>query len=70
MRRRTCFWAGDMFAPKLKVKDAEGKEVSIQTFLQTTFLNMWQVVAKTVGDLEGVLGFEVRLTTDALVLFR
>ncbi|KZT63270.1 glycoside hydrolase family 5 protein [Daedalea quercina L-15889] len=55
----TCFWAGDMFAPKLRAKDAEGKEVSIQTFLQTTFLNMWQIVAKTVGDLEGVLGFEI-----------
>lgn len=48
-----------MFAPKLRVKDAEGKEVSIQNYLQTAFLNMWRVVAKTVGDLEGVLGFEV-----------
>ena len=56
---RTCFWAGDMFAPKLRVKDVEGQEVSIQTFLQTAFLNMWKVVAKAVGDLEGVLGFEV-----------
>lgn len=56
---RTCFWAGDMFAPKLRVKNTEGKEVSIQTFLQTAFLNMWGVVSRTVGDLEGVLGFEV-----------
>lgn len=54
----TCFWAGDTFAPKLRVKTAEG-ELSIQAFLQGTFLNMWGVLAKAVGDLEGVLGFEV-----------
>ncbi|KAF9804686.1 hypothetical protein IEO21_09289 [Rhodonia placenta] len=55
----TCFWAGDAFAPKLRVRDARGADVSIQTFLQTAFLDMWEVVAKTVGDLEGVLGFEI-----------
>ena len=57
-----------MFAPKLRVKDAEGKEVSIQTFLQTAFLNMWKVVAKAVGDLEGVLGFEVRHAADGTLV--
>ncbi|EMD36757.1 glycoside hydrolase family 5 protein [Gelatoporia subvermispora B] len=55
----TCFWAGDIFAPKLKVKDQVGEEVHIQTFLQTCFLNMWEKVAETVGNLEGVLGFEI-----------
>lgn len=55
-----------MFAPKLRVKDVEGKEVSIQTFLQTAFLNMWKVVSKTVGDLEGVLGFEVCHIVDGI----
>ncbi|THH27123.1 hypothetical protein EUX98_g7072 [Antrodiella citrinella] len=55
----TCFWAGDTFAPKLRVKNQHGEEVSIQTFLQTTFLDMWAVVAKNVGDLPGVLGFEM-----------
>ncbi|OBZ77054.1 hypothetical protein A0H81_02987 [Grifola frondosa] len=55
----TCFWAGDTFAPKLQVGDQRGGDVSIQTFLQTAFLDMWEVVAKTVGDLEGVLGFEM-----------
>ncbi|KZT08198.1 glycoside hydrolase family 5 protein [Laetiporus sulphureus 93-53] len=55
----TCFWAGDKFAPKLKVKDPQGEEVSIQVFLQTAYLNMWEVVAKAVGDLEAVLGFEI-----------
>ncbi|KAI1792651.1 glycoside hydrolase family 5 protein [Ganoderma leucocontextum] len=55
----TCFWGGDMFAPKLKVKGADGREVSIQQFLQTTFLNMWELVAKTVADLEAVIGFEM-----------
>ena len=58
---RTCFWGGNTFTPKLKVKNEHGEEVSIQTFLQTTFLNMWAVLAKNVGDLPGVLGFEVRL---------
>ncbi|KAH9921814.1 glycoside hydrolase superfamily [Fomitopsis serialis] len=55
----TCFWAGDTFAPKLRVKNTEGEEVSIQVFLQTAFLNMWKVLAQAVGDLEGVLGFEI-----------
>lgn len=58
---RTCFWAGDTFAPKLKVTDPSGIEVSIQSFLQNTFLGMWDMVVKAVGDLEGVIGFEVRV---------
>jgi len=55
---RTCFWAGDTFAPKLRVRDG----VPIQRFLQDTFLDMWEVVVRAVGDLDGVLGFEVRLS--------
>jgi len=54
---RTCFWAGDTFSPKLRVRDG----VPIQRFLQDTFLDMWEVVVRAVGDLDGVLGFEVRL---------
>jgi hypothetical protein len=53
---RTCFWAGDTFAPKLRVRDG----VPVQRFLQDAFLDMWEVVARAVGDLDGVLGFEVR----------
>jgi hypothetical protein len=41
------------------VKDRHGKEVSIQEYLQSAFLDMWELVARSVGDLEGVLGFEV-----------
>ena len=48
-----------MFAPKLKVKGKGGKDVPIQEFLQGAFLDMWEVVARALGDLEGVLGFEV-----------
>ncbi len=33
----------------------------MQQFLQESFLNMWEVIAKTLGDLEAVIGFEVRL---------
>ncbi|KAI0703877.1 glycoside hydrolase family 5 protein [Cerioporus squamosus] len=55
----TCFWAGDTFAPKLKLKAPDGREVSVQQFLQESFLNMWEVIARTLGDLEAVIGFEV-----------
>ncbi|KAI0658179.1 glycoside hydrolase [Cubamyces menziesii] len=55
----TCFWAGDMFVSKLKVKGQDGSEISIQQFLQDSFLNMWELIARTVGDLEGVIGFEM-----------
>jgi hypothetical protein len=56
---RTCFWAGDTFAPKLRVKDNDGKELPIQEYLQNAFLDMYEVVVQVIGDLEGVLGFEV-----------
>ncbi|CDO77352.1 Glycoside Hydrolase Family 5 protein [Trametes cinnabarina] len=55
----TCFWAGDTFAPKLRVKTRHGIEVSIQQFLQDSFLNTWELIARTVGDLEAVIGFEM-----------
>ncbi|KAI0321523.1 glycoside hydrolase family 5 protein, partial [Amylostereum chailletii] len=55
----TCFWAGDTFAPKLRIETREGKEMSAQQFLQNTFLDMWEVVARTLGDLEAVMGFEL-----------
>ncbi|THH17235.1 hypothetical protein EW146_g3534 [Bondarzewia mesenterica] len=55
----TCFWAGDTFAPKLRVKSKDGKETSVQQFLQNAYLDMWEVVARAVGDLEGVMGFEL-----------
>ena len=56
---RTLFWGGDTFAPKLLVKDSGGSDVSIQQFLQNAFLNMFELLAQAVGDLDGVLGFEV-----------
>ncbi|KDQ56751.1 glycoside hydrolase family 5 protein [Jaapia argillacea MUCL 33604] len=55
----TLFWAGDTFAPKLRVKTKGGEEVPVQQFLQDAFLKMWDVVVNAVGDLEGVLGFEL-----------
>ena len=50
----TCFWAGDVFAPKLKVDG-----VPIQKYLQDKYFAAWELLAKTVGDLEGVIGFQV-----------
>jgi hypothetical protein len=57
---RTCFWGGDAFAPKLKIKTPQG-EVPVQQYLQDDFLNMYEVVVRAIGDLDGVLGFEVCL---------
>ena len=59
------FWAGDTFAPKLKIKAKNGTEMSVQQYLQGAFLNMNDVVAKKLGNLEGVLGFEVSLLADS-----
>ena len=56
---RTCFWAGDTFAPKLKIKARNGQQVPVQQYLQTAYLNMFEVVASKLGDLDGVLGFQV-----------
>lgn len=56
---RTCFWGGDTFAPKMKVKNVAGQEVSIQEFLQGAFLDMFDKVVEAVGDLDSVIGFEV-----------
>ncbi|KAL1721732.1 glycoside hydrolase family 5 protein [Schizophyllum commune] len=52
----TVFWAGDTFAPKLKITDAQ---IPVQEFLQSAFLNMFERVVRAVGDLEAVIGFEV-----------
>ncbi|KAJ7866595.1 hypothetical protein B0H14DRAFT_2732555 [Mycena olivaceomarginata] len=54
----TCFWAGSTFTPKLLLRDPRtGKDVPVQEFLQTAFLDAWAVLVKAVGDLEGVCGF-------------
>lgn len=58
---RTCFWAGDIFAPKLRLKNKHGAEVGIQEYLQGAFLDMFAELARATGDLEGVIGFEVCL---------
>ncbi|KAF8633873.1 hypothetical protein AX15_001204 [Amanita polypyramis BW_CC] len=55
----TCFWAGDTFAPKHRVKNGSGQEVPIQTFLQGAFLDMFDKLVEAVGDLDSVIGFEV-----------
>lgn len=55
---RTCFWAGDIFAPKLKVKNNRGELVGIQTFLQSAFLDMFAHLSQRLGTLPSVLGFE------------
>ncbi|KAF9023012.1 glycoside hydrolase family 5 protein [Hymenopellis radicata] len=55
----TLFWGGDAFAPKLKLTNKHGEEVSAQQYLQDAFLDMFEVLARAVGDLEGVIGFEM-----------
>ena len=39
--------------------------MSVQQYLQGAFLNMFDVVAKKLGNLEGVLGFEVSLLANS-----
>ncbi|KAG6908993.1 hypothetical protein DXG01_002482 [Tephrocybe rancida] len=48
----TLFWAGDTFAPKVKVKDQNGELVPIQQFLQNAYLAMSELLVRTVGDLK------------------
>lgn len=56
----TCFFAGNMFASRLRVTDPQTrKEMSIQDFLQEKFLNCWHRITEKVGRLEGVLGFQM-----------
>ena len=59
LTRRTCFWGGDAFAPQLRIKTKDGKEVPVQQFLQDAYLNMWEVVVKALADLDCVIGFDV-----------
>lgn len=58
---RTCFWAGDTYAPKLKIKARDGRVLPVQQYLQGAFLDMFDVVAAKLGDIDGVMGFEVCL---------
>ncbi|CED85016.1 Glycoside hydrolase, superfamily [Phaffia rhodozyma] len=60
----TCFWAGDLFASKLKISrpksDGKGaEEVGIQAYLQEAFLDAYAVLVKAVGHLDSVVGFEM-----------
>ncbi|OCF33707.1 cytoplasmic protein [Kwoniella heveanensis BCC8398] len=61
----TLFWGGETFAPSLRVPNdtttirGQKKPENIQTFLQTAFLNMFGRLVDAVGDLDGVLGFEL-----------
>ncbi|RDB17369.1 hypothetical protein Hypma_001831 [Hypsizygus marmoreus] len=55
----TLFWAGDTFAPKLLVKDKNGDAVPIQGFLQNAYLEMSELLARTIGDSDGVIGFQM-----------
>jgi len=41
------------------VKDEHNQEVPIQQYLQNAFLKTWEMIVQVVGNLEGVLGFQV-----------
>ncbi|KAF9238092.1 glycoside hydrolase family 5 protein [Melanogaster broomeanus] len=40
----TCFWAGDTFAPKLKITAPNGEVKSVQQYLQDAFLDMYTLI--------------------------
>lgn len=54
----TLFWAGGVFAPKVKMV-WDGEERGVQEFLQERFLGAWVKLAEAVRDCEGVVGLEV-----------
>ena len=43
------------------MKNQYNQQVPIQQFLQTAFLDMWDMVMRAVGDLKSVIGVEVSL---------
>ncbi|KAG9124154.1 hypothetical protein FRC07_012642 [Ceratobasidium sp. 392] len=55
----TLFWAGNTYAPKLRLSSTSGQDVNIQEYLQDCFLNAFEELVRAVGDLEGVAGFEM-----------
>jgi hypothetical protein len=58
----TCFWAGDDFTPRLKIRKEDSRgdaDVPVQAFLQESFLGAWEALVMAVGDLESVVGFQV-----------
>lgn len=70
----TLFWAGNTFAWKLRCKrikpsstlttsindnDQEMEEVSIQEYLQGSYIEAFGIVADRIGSIESVVGFEV-----------
>lgn len=56
----TLFWGGSTFAPSFKIDGQAGHKVNIQEYLQEAFLRAIEKLANTVGDLDSVLGIEVR----------
>lgn len=67
----TVFWAGDVFAPKRRVKrrlhqgqwgqaGREDEEVGLQVFLQESMCEAFGVLGDRLRDCEAVMGFEVR----------
>lgn len=54
----TVFWAGDIFAYKLRAPDGSGRGLS--SFLQEAMVNAFGELADALEDCEAVLGFEVR----------
>lgn len=56
----TLFFAGETFAPKVLI-DCDGKRVSVQQFLQDTFVQCWERVSEELKDLDAIVGFEVSI---------
>ncbi|KAH6892423.1 glycoside hydrolase superfamily [Thelonectria olida] len=60
----TLFWAGDAFAPKLKCRrppmsgQGAAETVSVQSYLQDSFIETFGRLADELGNLEACIGFE------------
>ncbi|KAG8760210.1 hypothetical protein FRC11_000765 [Ceratobasidium sp. 423] len=56
----TLFWAGNTYAPKLRVKSRTSDEmINVQDFLQDHFLDAFDQLVRAVGDCKAVVGFEL-----------
>ncbi|MCP4761365.1 MAG: glycoside hydrolase family 5 protein [archaeon] len=54
----TLFWAGNDFAPNLKIEDeSTGKLINIENYLQGHFISAIEKIAEKIKDLPNVIGF-------------
>ena len=67
----TVFWGGEVFTPKLTARverETGSANMNVGAYLRERYLKAWEVLVKAVGDLEVIVGFEVRLSLFSALL--